>query len=77
TRPLRQAPGTVLGAVGYLLPWIIVALAVALPPMAPTVPVAGALMIAGQAWAKWLLILVVADLRPVTLGTLKLQRRVS
>jgi hypothetical protein len=34
-------------------------------------------MVAGQAWSKWLLILAVAELRPVTLGTLKLQRRVS
>jgi hypothetical protein len=34
-------------------------------------------MIAGQARAKWLLLLTVADLGPVTLGTLDLHRRVS
>lgn len=77
THALREAPGTALGVAGYLLPWIVVAVAVGLPALAPLVPVAGALMVAGQAWSKWLLILTVADLRPVTLGTLTLQRRVS
>ena len=77
TRPLREAPGVALGVIGYLLPWLAIALAVALPPLAVAAPAAGALLIAGQAWSKWLLILTVAELRPVTLGTLKLQRRVS
>jgi DMSO reductase anchor subunit len=77
TRPLREAPGAALGAIGYLLPWTTIALAVAVPPLAVAAPVAGALLIAGQVWAKWLLILTVAELRPVTLGTLTLQRRVS
>jgi DMSO reductase anchor subunit len=77
THRLRQGPGTALGLVGYLLPWAAVATVLAVPPLAPLAPVAGALMVAGQAWSKWLLILTVAELRPVTLGTLKLQRRVS
>jgi hypothetical protein len=34
-------------------------------------------MVAGQAWSKWLLILTVAELRPVTIRGLTLQRRVS
>lgn len=77
TRPLRAAPGTTLCLVGYLLPWVAVALAVAMPPLATLVPAAGALLLAGQAWSKWLLVLTVADLRPVTVATLTLQRRVS
>jgi DMSO reductase anchor subunit len=77
TRPLRAGPGVALGVIGYLLPWVAVALALTLPPLAPAAPLAGALMIAGQARAKWLLLLTVADLGPVTLGTLDLHRRVS
>jgi DMSO reductase anchor subunit len=77
TDPLRATPGTALGVVGYLLPWIMVAPALALPPLAVAAPVAGALMIAGQAWSKWLIVLTVAELRPVTLGVLTLRRRVS
>ena len=77
TQPLRETPGTVLGLLGYVLPWSLLALAVALPPLAVLAPLAGALMLAGQAWSKWLLILTVAELRPVTIGTLTLQRRVS
>ena len=77
TAPLRGATGTALGVVGYLLPWIIVALALALPFCAPALPAAGVLMIAGQAWSKWLVVLTVAALRPVTLGALTLHRRVS
>jgi DMSO reductase anchor subunit len=77
TRPLRETPGTALGVVGYVLPWSLLALAVSLPPLAAAAPLAGALMVAGQAWSKWLLILTVAELRPVTIRGLTLQRRVS
>ena len=77
TRPLRERPGVTLGVVGYLLPWVVIALAAATPPLAAAVPVAGALIIAGQAWAKWLVLLTVAELRPVTFSGLTLQRRVS
>jgi DMSO reductase anchor subunit len=77
TRPLREAPGAAVGMVGYLLPWIVITLAVAVPPLAVAAPVAGALIIAGQGWAKWLLVLTVAELRPVTLAGLTLQRRIS
>jgi DMSO reductase anchor subunit len=77
TRPLRAAPGETLGIVGYLLPWIVIALALALPQLAVAVPAAGVLIVAGQAWSKWLLVLTVADVRAVSLGTLTLQRRVS
>jgi len=50
---------------------------VAVPPLAVAAPVAGALVITGQGWAKWLLVLTVAELRPVTLAGLTLQRRIS
>ena len=76
TRPLREGPGTALGVVGYVLPAMAIALAMAVPPLPVAAPLAGTLLIAGQVWSKWLLIRTVAELRPVTLGTLKLQRRV-
>jgi DMSO reductase anchor subunit len=77
TRALRAAPGEALGIAGYFLPLIVIALALALPQLAVATPVAGLLLIAGQAWSKWLLVLTVADVRPVTLGTLTRERRVS
>jgi DMSO reductase anchor subunit len=78
TEPLRMQPGVALGFVGYLLPAIVLALAVALPPLAfPAAVIAGALLIAGQLWTKWLLIRTVATLRPITLVGLNLTRRIS
>ncbi len=77
TEPLWTRPGVGLGIAGYVAPAILLALALALPGLAVAAPLAGALMVAGQAWAKWLLILTVATLRPVTLGTLNLRRRVT
>jgi DMSO reductase anchor subunit len=77
TRPLRAAPGEMLGVVGYLLPWMLIAVALALPQLAVAVPAAGVLLVAGQAWSKWLVMLTVAEMRAVTLGRLTLQRRVS
>jgi hypothetical protein len=77
TRALRAAPGEALGIVAYLVPWTIVALALAVPQLGVAVPVAGVLLIAGQAWSKWLLVLTVGEVRAITLGALSLQRRVS
>jgi len=77
TRALRAAPGETLGIVGYLVPWTIIALALALPQLGAAVPVAGVLLITGQAWSKWLLVLTVGEVRPITLGALTRQRRVS
>lgn len=78
TRRLREGGLAVaLVAVAYAVPWILGALALALPALAPAAALAGFLMLAGQVWTKWLLILTVATLRPITLGTLTLERRVS
>jgi phenylacetyl-CoA:acceptor oxidoreductase subunit 2 len=77
TAPLRVGPGVTLGIAGYLVPAVTLALALALPPLGLIAPLAGVLMVAGQAWTKWLLILTVATLRPVTLGTLQLGRRIT
>ena len=38
---------------------------------------AGVLMVLGQALAKWVLIMGAGELRAITLGHLRLQRRVS
>lgn len=61
---------------GYVAPFALVAVALALdvPGLAL---VAGGLMVLGQALVKWLLIVVASELRPITLGNLRLQRRVS
>lgn len=77
TEPLRGQLGVTLAIGGYLLPAIALALVLTLPSLAPAAVVAGALLIAGQLWAKWLLVLTVATLRPITLVGLTLQRRVS
>ena len=77
TAPLRAQPGVALGLVGYLLPAIVLGLVLAVPALVPAAVIAGALLIAGQVWTKWLLVLTVATLRPVTLAGLTLQRRVS
>jgi hypothetical protein len=77
TGPLRAGPGVTLGVVGYVAPAAALALGLALPGLDLAAALAGVLMVAGQAWTKWLLILTVATLRPVTLGTLNLHRRVT
>jgi anaerobic dimethyl sulfoxide reductase subunit C (anchor subunit) len=78
TRRLREGGLPVaLVAVAYAVPWVLGALALALPALAPAAALAGLLMLAGQVWTKWLLILTVATLRPITLGALTLERRVS
>jgi DMSO reductase anchor subunit len=76
TEPLRGGPGVTLSIVGYLVPAVALALTLALP-LPGLAGLAGVLMVAGQAWTKWLLILIVATLRPVTLGTLQFGRRVT
>lgn len=76
-RVLRDGTGAlaVVGG-GYVLPFVLVAVALALdvPGLALA---AGGLMILGQVLAKWLLIIVAGELRPITLANLKLQRRAS
>lgn len=76
-RSLREGPGAlaVVGG-GYVAPLTLVAAALAVD--APGLAVAaGALMVLGQAAAKWLLIVVAGELRPITLANLTLQRRAS
>jgi hypothetical protein len=75
-RPLREGPSALVVLVGGgVLPALLAALAVALPPFGPPLAaVAGALMVAGQAAAKAALILQAGQLRPVSL-TLPLPRR--
>ena len=73
---LREGPGARLSVVGYLMPAVALVVALALPRPG-LAALAGLLMIAGQAWAKWLLIVTVATLRPVTVETLQFGRRVT
>jgi hypothetical protein len=76
-RTLREGPGAlaVVGG-GHIAPLALVAAALAAD--APGLAVAaGALMVLGQVVAKWLLIVVAGELRPITLGNLTLQRRAS
>jgi formate-dependent nitrite reductase membrane component NrfD len=79
TRPLREgAVGVALAGCGYVAPFVLVIVTLALEGTAGlATALAGALMIAGQVHAKWVLVLGVASLRPVTLANLKLQRRSS
>lgn len=79
TGALREGPTAVaIVGGGYLAPFLCAALALALPGVAvPAATLAGALMIAGQALAKTALILTAGQLRPVTLTTLRLERRSS
>ncbi len=63
---------------GYVAPFVLAALAVGLPRLAlPALPVAGALMIGAQLYAKALLILTAGRFRPITLAALRVQRRSS
>jgi DMSO reductase anchor subunit len=77
TASLRDGAGVLLGIAGYLVPASILMLVVALPFLAPGAVLAGVLMIAGQVWAKWLLIVTAGTLRPISLSVLALHRRVS
>lgn len=72
TAPLREgwlARAIVLG--GYAAPLGLLALAVAAGGSAPILAAAGVLLLAGQALAKWALVITVAVLRPITLAGLQ------
>jgi DMSO reductase anchor subunit len=75
-RPLRDgSSGLVMVVGGYLLPLLLAALAVALPPLGPALATAaGALMVTGQAWMKAALIRQAGQLRPITLPSERLHR---
>ncbi len=76
-RALRDARAArlIVGG-GYLVPIALVVLARVVPAAGgPALYLAGALMLAGQLYAKTLVILKAGSLRPITLGTLRLDRR--
>jgi DMSO reductase anchor subunit len=78
-RPLRDASGGGEPLVGnYLLPSLLVALAIAVPALGrPLAAAAGLLMIAGQVATKATLIRKAGQLRPITLPAERLGRRSS
>lgn len=78
-RPLTERrTAFLIMAGGYIWPFLLTALAWAMPAVAaPALYAAGALMIAGQLYAKTRLILGAGQLRPITLATLRLNRRPS
>jgi DMSO reductase anchor subunit len=78
-RPLTAGRARlVIVAGGYAMPLALCVLAWALPvAAAPALYAAGPLMIAGQLYAKTCLILGAGKLRPITLATLRLNRRPS
>lgn len=61
---------------GYVVPFVLAGIALALDSRGAAVG-AGVLMVLGQAVAKWRLIIVAGELRPITLANLRLQRRAS
>jgi len=78
TRLLREGrPGIALAGAGYVVPWCAGMLALALPMPAAVPMLAGALIVAGQLYAKWLLIRAVGSLRPITVGHLTFHRRAT
>jgi len=79
TRTLREGPVAVaIVGGGYLAPFLLLGLALALPELAlPAVTLGGAALILGQVQAKSVLILTAGELRPITLTTLSLERRSS
>jgi hypothetical protein len=76
-RPLREGPsGLVIVAGGCVLPALLAALAIARPRLGPPLAAAaGALMIAGQAFAKAALIRQAGQLRPIALALPPFPRR--
>jgi formate-dependent nitrite reductase membrane component NrfD len=65
-------------ALGYVAPFVASALALAMPEHAAVlVGVAAALLMGGQARAKWALLRKAGDLRPITLPNLTLRGRTS
>lgn len=78
TRLLREGrPGIALASASYFVPWCAGMLALALPLPAAVPMLAGALMVAGQLYARWLLIRAVGSLRPITLAHLTFHRRAT
>lgn len=79
TRLLREGPAAIaIVGVGYLAPFVLLALGLALPELGtPAFALAGLAMVAGQAVAKAALILRAGQLRPITLEMLRLERRLS
>jgi DMSO reductase anchor subunit len=75
--PLRTGTGAALGVAARVIPVAALALALVLPAPAAAPALAGAVIVLAQLWTKWALIRVVATLRPVTLGRLEIQRRVT
>jgi DMSO reductase anchor subunit len=77
--PLTRGAGAIeIVLAGYLAPSILVALALAAPAWAPVpAALAGLLALAGQARARFALVLAAGRRRPVTLATLTLVRRSS
>jgi hypothetical protein len=78
-RPLRERSGGLVSLVGsYLLPSLVVALAIAVPGLGRSLAAAaGLLMVAGQVATKAALIREAGQLRPITLAAERLQRRSS
>jgi hypothetical protein len=75
--PLRTGAGAALGVAARVIPVATLALALVLPAPVAAPALAGAVIVLAQLWTKWALIRVVATLRPVTLGRLELQRRIT
>jgi DMSO reductase anchor subunit len=77
-RPLREGSSAVAVVGGYLVPSLLAALAIALPPFGrPLAALAGVLMVAGQASMKTTLIRKAGQLRAISLPPERLQRRSS
>lgn len=77
--PLREGrSAVVIDGAGYGLPLLLGLLALAVPAVAgPLVGLAGALLVAGQGYAKARLILAAGHLRPITLALALSKRRSS
>jgi hypothetical protein len=77
--PLRDRRSVlVIDGAGYGLPLLLGLLALAAPAVAhPLLGVAGALLVAGQVYAKARLILAAGQLRPITLAIVPSRRRSS
>jgi DMSO reductase anchor subunit len=75
-RPLREGSSAVAVVGGCLVPSLLAALAIALPPFGrPLAALAGVLMVAGQASMKATLIRKAGQFRPISLPSERLQRR--
>jgi DMSO reductase anchor subunit len=78
TRSLREgATATAIFGGGYVVPFALLALALALGEHTVAPALGGLLMVAGQGYAKAVLILRCGQLRPITVPQLRLVRRPS